>query len=208
MKSHTAAQCVLALGDLADDGQAANLQAVRDAFRSLPMPLYPVPGNHDYATATDRQAYEATFPDRINYRFELNGWQFLGLDSTQGTDYEKTRVSPATLAWLDATLPALDRRQPMIVFTHFPLGSDVPMRPLNADEVLRRLAGFNVQGIFGGHHHALTVRAFENADVVTNRCCSRLRGNHDGSKEKGYWRVTADGGRLSREFVEFKPPAA
>jgi hypothetical protein len=81
------------------------------------------------------------------------------------------------------------------------------MRPLNAGEIVRRLTGLNLQGVFGGHYHGLTVRSLGNVEAVTNRCCSRLRNNHDGAKEKGYWLVNAEGGRLDRAFVEFKPPA-
>jgi 3',5'-cyclic AMP phosphodiesterase CpdA len=208
MKTHRGVELVLAVGDLADDGRRENLVAIREAFGGLDVPLYPVIGNHDYATATDRSAYEEVFPGRINYRFEHRGWQFLGLDSTQGTDYQDTRIPLATLDWLDATLSKLDRRQPMVVFTHFPLGEGVPMRPVNAGQVLERFAGFNLKGVFGGHHHAFTVRTFGNIELVTNRCCSRLRNNHDGTKEKGYWLVTAGEDRLTREFIEFKPPGA
>ena len=53
-----------------------------------------------------------------------------------------------------------------------------------------------------------TERQFGGVPVVTNRCCSRLRGNHDGSKEKGYWLVTANAGALSREFVAFNGTVA
>jgi 3',5'-cyclic AMP phosphodiesterase CpdA len=206
MKTHAGVEFALLLGDLADTGKAVDLEAVRDHFEKLGVPAYPVPGNHDYASPTDRSAYERTFPGRINYEFGHRGWQFIGLDTTQGTDYQNTRIPPATLNWLDATLPKLDRRKPTVLFTHFPLGEGVPMRPLNAAEVLARFDGFNLRGVFGGHHHAFTVRKLGNAEVVTNRCCSRLRDNHDGTKEKGYWLVTASHGALTREFVLFAGP--
>jgi 3',5'-cyclic AMP phosphodiesterase CpdA len=206
MRTHEDIEFVLLLGDLADTGKAMDLAAIRDQFQKLGVPFYPVIGNHDYATMTDRRAYEEVFPGRINYWFRHCGWQFVGLDSTQGTDYQNTRIQPGTLNWLDVTLPKLDLDKPTVVFTHFPLGEGVPMRPLNADEVLHHFVAFNLQGVFGGHHHAFTERRFQGAEVVTNRCCSRLRNNHDGTKEKGYWLVTAANGRLAREFVEFPPP--
>ena len=208
MRTHPDLEFVLLLGDLADTGKAVDLAAIRHHFQKLGVPLYPVIGNHDYATKTDRRAYEEVFPGRINYRFRRRGWQFVGLDTTQGTDYQNTRIQAATLAWLDATLPQVDHDTPTVIFTHFPLGEGVSMRPLNAGEVLQRFAGFNLKGVFGGHYHAFTARRFEDAEVVTNRCCSRLRDNHDGTKPEGYWLVTAADGRLAREFIEFPPPEA
>jgi 3',5'-cyclic AMP phosphodiesterase CpdA len=206
MRTHGDIEFVLLLGDLADTGRAVDLAAIREHFRKLGVPTYPVIGNHDYATMTDRRAYEEVFPGRINYGFRHRGWQFLGLDSTQGTDYQNTRIQPATLNWLDTSLPGLDHGKPTVVFTHFPLGDGVPMRPLNAEEVLHRLSTLNLRGVFGGHHHGFTVRRHRGVDVVTNRCCSRLRNNHDQSKEEGYWLVTAANDSLVRQFIEFPPP--
>ncbi|MBI2926432.1 MAG: metallophosphoesterase [Verrucomicrobia bacterium] len=204
MRGHEGIEFVLLLGDLADTGEEADLAAIRDHFRTLRLPFYSVIGNHDYLTATDRRAYEQIFPRQLNYEFEHRGWQFVGIDSTEGTSWEKTRVQPATLRWLDDRLPKLSRHRPLVLFTHFPLGADVRMRPLNADEVLERFLDFNLRGVFGGHFHGYTARRFQNAEVLTNRCCSFLRANHDGTTEKGYWLVTAADGTLAREFIAFK----
>jgi 3',5'-cyclic AMP phosphodiesterase CpdA len=208
MRAHRGAELALLGGDLADNAAPASLAAIRDHFRGLGRPFHAQIGNHDQAAAADRRAYEQNFPGQINYTFEHRGWQFVGIDTTQGVDWEKTRVQPATLTWLDDQLPRLDRRRPTVVFTHFPLGAGVNMSPLNSDEVLRRFAEFNLRGVFCGHYHAYTERQAGAAVVLTNRCCARVRGNHDNTKEKGYWLVTADGGTLSREFVEFTGPGA
>jgi 3',5'-cyclic AMP phosphodiesterase CpdA len=206
MKTHAGVELALLLGDLADTGKPEDLAAVCDRFQKLGVPFYPVIGNHDYASPTDRSAYEQVFPGRLNFQFGHRDWQFIGIDTTQGTDYQKTKISSATLNWLDATLPKLDRRKPTVLFTHFPLGEGVPMRPLNAAEVLDRFADVNLRGVFGGHHHGFTGRKLGNAEVVTNRCCSRLRDNHDGTKEEGYWLVTAAEGALARAFIPYAGP--
>jgi hypothetical protein len=77
------------------------------------------------------------------------------------------------------------------------------MRPLNADAVLERFLDFNLQGVLGGHYHAYTATPHRDIEVLTNRCCARVRDNHDGTKEKGYWVMHCAEGRLSREFVTF-----
>lgn len=203
MKSHARVDFTLVLGDLADTAEPASHAAIRDHLGALGHPFYVQLGNHDHRSGGDRSSYQQAFPGRINYRFDHEGWQFLGLDSTQGTASEKTRVQPATLQWLDDQLPRLDKRRPTVVFTHFPLGEGVKMAPLNSEAVLDRFRDHNLQGVFSGHHHAYTLRQRGQADVITNRCCSRIRGNHDGSKAKGYWLMTAEDGRVTREFVEF-----
>ena len=58
----------------------------------------------------------------------------MGIDSTEGNAWQDTKILPDTFTWLDENLPKLDQRKPTILFTHFPLGADVPMRPLNADD--------------------------------------------------------------------------
>src|SRR5262249_37515048 len=151
------------------------------------------------------QAYGEHFPDRINYHFEHGGWQFVCLDTSDGVRYTKTLVQPATLKWLDDTLPKLDKAKPTVVLTHFPLGPDVTNRPTNADEVLKRFLGHNLRAVFSGHYHAFTEKKVGETVLTTNRCCSFRKGNHDMSKEKGYFLCQAKDGKIERAFVEVKP---
>ena len=207
--SAPAAELCLIAGDLADDGASEQLAGVRDAFQKLEIPTYATIGNHDYLTATDRRSYEEIFRDQINYEFDHGGWQFVGLDTTQGVGWKNTMISSTTLAWLDDHLPRLDKRKPTVIFTHFPLGAEVSMRPLNADDLLNRFLDFNLSAAFCGHYHGLTERTLRSATIATDRCCARIRGNHDGSTEKGWFvcRATASGD-VTRRFVEFKPSDA
>lgn len=205
-----AALCLLC-GDLADGGDQPSLAAVRDIFGTLGMPLYTVPGNHDYTPANSRAGYDEVFPGRLNYRFLHGGWQFIGLDTTQGTAYQKTAISEATLAWLDAE--PLDTKLPTLVFTHFPLGEGVTYRPLNAPAALERLIRLNLVAALSGHWHGASERtvphhAESKALLTTSRCCARVRNNADKSPLKGWWVCKAKpDGTLERRFVEFRPPA-
>ena len=204
--SAAAAELCLIAGDLADDGTSEQLTGVRDAFQKLGIPTYVTIGNHDYLNATDRRSYEEIFRDQINYEFDHGGWQFVGLDTTEGVGWENTTISSTTLAWLDEHLPRLDKRKPTVIFTHFPLGAGVSMRPLNADDVLDRFLEFNLSAAFCGHYHGFTERTSRAATITTDRCCARVRGNHDGSKEKGWFVCRAKAsGEVTRRFVEFKP---
>lgn len=189
-------------GDLADEGKADQFASVRDAFKTLGLPLYTTPGNPDHVADDDRKAYDQFWPGQTNQVFTHRGWQVVGLDSSDGTHYEKTHVHPETLKWLDDNLPKLDRARPTIIFTHFPMGDGVHYRPLNADDLLARLVDFNVQAVFSGHWHGYTEKPWHNATLTTDRCCSRFRNNHDGTKEKGWFVCTARDGQVSRRFVE------
>src|SRR5205807_9380237 len=120
--------CLLA-GDLAEQGRPDQLAGVKEIFKTLDGPTHVVVGNHDYLTQTDRKAFEQLFPNRLNYTFEHKGWQFVGLDTTEGQRSRGTSVQPETLAWLDTQVPRLDRKRPTVVFTHFPLGAFVIGRP-------------------------------------------------------------------------------
>lgn len=217
-------------GDLTDKGDRRCMEAVKRVFTGLNGPVYPVIGNHDYITPTDRGPYTDVYPKRLNYFFEHGGWQFVALDSTEGQLYEKTAIQPEALRWVDDTLPRLDKKKPTVLFTHFPLGAGtkpqsagapesilrvvqdlsaavvtVKYRPTNADDLLDRFRDFNLRAAFSGHYHAFTECRRGETVLTTNRCCALKRDNHDGSKEKGYFVCTAREGRVERRFVEYKP---
>ena len=203
MKGDGAEFCLFA-GDLSDHGRRDELAAVREIMTKLAVPTYVQIGNHDYLTPTDRGAYEELFPDRINYLFEHRGWQFLGLDTTEGQLFQQTTIPDATFRWVDDHLPRLNKTKPTVVLTHFPLGASVQYRPRNADDLLERFLPYNLQAVFSGHFHGFTERKLRNATLTTNRCCSLKRSNHDGSLEKGYFLCTATEGRFTRRFVEHR----
>lgn len=230
MKAHPGVEFCLVAGDLCEHGTAEELAGARDALKVLGLPTYVVVGNHDYLgenpvpnakagrprartprdagpepprsqRMANRRAYETHFPSQINYWFEHRGWQFVGLDTSQGLRYEKTVIQDPTFWWIDAHVSKLDRRKPTVIVTHFPLGPTVRYRPANADALLERFKPLNLQAVFCGHWHGFTERQVDGVTLTTNRCCALKRGNHDGSKEKGYFLCAAQDGKITREFV-------
>jgi 3',5'-cyclic AMP phosphodiesterase CpdA len=205
MKSHSEVELCLVAGDLTENGQPDHHSAVREILRGFGIPSYVVIGNHDYVKGTgERTAYDSAFPKSLNFSFVHRGWQFIGLDTSEGLKYENTSIQPHTFGWVDQEVPKLDQTRPTVIFTHFPLGPGVKYRPLNTDALLERFKPLNLQAIFCGHFHGFTQAKFQNSIVTTNRCCALKRTNHDGTKEKGYFLCEARDGKVTREFIEFK----
>ncbi len=202
------AKFCLLCGDLADRGDAPSLSAVKTIFAGLGVPLHAVPGNHDYDSLESRSGYDVVFPGRLNYALAHGGWQFVALDTTMGTNYDDTLISDTTLAWLDAEIPMLDSRAPTVAFTHFPLAPGMTYVPRNASAVVERLLKLNLVAAFNGHWHGANEGIAGKAKLITSRCCARIRGNRDGSPQKGWYVCEArPDGTLARKFVVFRPPA-
>jgi Icc protein len=196
--------CVLA-GDLTEDGAPGQLAAVKRAFWGLPFPVHALPGNHDCDLEGSFENYRAVYGLTLNYRFSVAGREFLVLDSTEGRKVYRARVSRESLEWLEGQLASLPRERPVTLFTHLPLGKNW-LRPVNAEAVLRLFAHHRLEGVFSGHWHGLTQTRRESALLVTGRCASRWRRNHDGSDEKGYLLCEVRSGRLSYRFVSVGRP--
>lgn len=196
-----AAFCLHA-GDFTDRGSAEACAAAAKLFAELGCPFHPVPGNHDFIAHGDRSGYDAIFPGRLNYRFDHGGWHFLGLDTTEGTNFIETEIGTDTFAWLEAETARLNPRQPVFAFTHFPLGEGIEMRPRNAEALIARLAKLRLRWVHSGHWHGESVRRADGIPLTTSRCCARIRDNRDGSPLKG-WHIyrAAPDGTLARRFV-------
>lgn len=202
------AQLCLLCGDLADKGGEEAIRGVKDTFQALGIPLLPVPGNHDFDPQESRAGYDAVFPEKLNYTVEHRGWQFVGLDTTMGTKYDKTTISEGTLGWLDKEIERLNPKAPTVVFTHFPLGEGVTYRPVNASAVVERILKLNLVAAFSGHWHGASERQAGKAALTTSRCSARIRTNADRSPLKGWFVCDAHAdGTLTRRFVEFRAPA-
>jgi hypothetical protein len=191
------------LGDLADRGRPESLEAIRRLSEHAGVPFHPVPGNHDNDLESTTRIYDQIFPGHLNYHWTHAGWQFVAIDTTDGKAWGNTRVSAETLAWLDRTLPGLERERPTVLLTHFPLTPIRELCPVNAESVLERFVNFNLRAAFSGHYHGQTRVQRGACTLVTDVCCSRVAENHDGTQQKGYWLCDAGSdGTVNRTFVE------
>lgn len=201
VQEHQPAFC-LVLGDLVETGRREDLATVRRLLDESRLRYYTVIGNHDYTPTGSPRYYKYFFPRRLNYSFAHQGWQFVGLDTSEGLKYENTQISAETLAWWERARKRLSPVAPTVVFTHFPLGPGVRYRPLNAEALLEKMAGLNLKAIFCGHFHGYTRKPALQTIAYTNRCCALKRNNHDRSREKGFSLCRATPEEVQVRFVE------
>ena len=198
------AALLLIAGDLLDDGTEAQAKAIHDILGKLKMPYHVTCGNHDFHTQTDRAAFTAVFGDKFNTSFEVDGWQFVGLDSSDGLLSSSVDARKETLDFAAALPSKLDKNKPTFLFTHFPLAAGVTNRLLNADALLEPIKQLNLVATFGGHYHAFTEKTvLTKVTATTNTCCSFKRANHDNKFEKGFLLLEAAEGKCKRTFVEY-----
>lgn len=149
--------CVIASGDLVDDGSVAAYRHLAAHLARLAVPVHLLPGNHD-----DRDAMRQVFGDALGTRgaiqcvVELGDWRVLGLD-TLDAGRESGWLCIDRLDWLhdrlsESALPTL------IVLHHPPFASGIPgmdgMGLRNPDALAEVLAEHaHVLGVSCGHVH-------------------------------------------------------
>lgn len=163
---------VVLTGDLADHGRPSEYTLLRTELARLPMPVHPLPGNHD-----DVGALLAAFPEvkAANYAVTVGGVRLLCCDSTVPGQAGGELSDPE---WLDAAL-AEEPDTPSVVAMHHPpyrIGVDWidrmgHARPDRLAHVIARHP--QVVRVIAGHVHAGSVRGF--AGTVATTCPSTYR---------------------------------
>ncbi|WP_395110050.1 phosphodiesterase [Actinomadura sp. SCN-SB] len=176
---------VVLTGDLTEAGRAAEYDRLRALLSPLPMPVHPMPGNHD-----DRDALRAAFGAHpavaatadgplapVQYAVDVAGTRLVCCDTTvPGSPYGA--MDPERLAWLDDTLAA-EPGTPTVVATHhppYPIGirfiDDMRFRDTTGfAEVIRRHD--QVIRMISGHVHRGSAGTF--AGRVSTTCPSTYR---------------------------------
>ncbi len=153
---------VIITGDLTESGSEAeyvNLAAILG--RTLTMPVYVVPGNHD-ERANLRSAFGhipgvTADPEYVQYAVDDHPVRLIMLDTlVPGAGHGL--LSAGQLTWLDRTLAAQPSKPTLIGMHHPPLATGLPhmdrIALLNQQEFAGVIARHRqVQRIVCGHHH-------------------------------------------------------
>jgi Icc protein len=149
-------------GDLTECGhqaEYANLSAILG--RTLPMPVYVIPGNHDRREAL-RHGLGHLFgvtadPDFVQYTVESHPVRLVMLD-TLVPNASHGALSDAQLQWLERTLAAQPGKPTLIGMHHPPFATGIPHMDriaLRDPEAFRSVVARHrqVERIVCGHHH-------------------------------------------------------
>lgn len=190
-------------GDLATDGNWAELKLAKASLDRLTRPYFVIPGNHDVCMrAKDIYAnYRKQF-DNADWRNEREGWLFMGIDSTNEAKSDVS-IRPDQIEWIEKQLKQTNPKRPIALFSHHPFNpNSKAYRVQNADEVLGLFSGHNLKLVAAGHYHGNQEETQDGILFTTTACCSTTRDNHDGTKSKGYRLFHIDNESISTEYVE------
>lgn len=160
-KLDTPLDFVLHTGDVAFDPDETAYETAREVLSEIRVPVYYLVGNHDYAVPLQRVLLGIAEPKApYDYEFEVNGVQFICLDSNRPALPYRGKLSDEQFAWLEGLCSAPDDR-PLIVALHHPaLLTGVPvwdekMSLVDGERFHQTLlrAKNRLRGVFSGHVH-------------------------------------------------------
>jgi 3',5'-cyclic AMP phosphodiesterase CpdA len=173
--------CVVLTGDLAENGLPAEYARLRALLSPLPVPVHPLPGNHD-----DRHALRQAFADHagvlgsgghLQYATEIGGTRLLCCDSTvpgrRGGEMDGERLD-----WLAKALEAVPDAPTLVALHHPPFRIGIrftdDMGLADPDPLAAVIARHpQVVRVLSGHVHRGAVTAFAGTVGVT--CPSTYR---------------------------------
>ena len=214
------ADLVLCGGDMITDGfesSAAMVASRWEAYRVLHEAIRPEPvsvvGNHDLVGVEPPDGSPPADDPRADVRawmnlpqtvqsFDLNGYHFILLDSTEITTNElKYRgfIDAEQMAWLRRDLDQVAAETPIVVVTHIPLltgffqmtgGIETPVPAdrgvVNNREVLALFENHRLLAVLQGHLHVNEMMRWRNTTFITGGAIS-------GKWWRGPWQGTPAG---------------
>jgi Icc protein len=166
---------IVLTGDLADHGRPEEYALLRTELERLPMPVHPLPGNHD-----DVGALLEAFPavPAPNYAVTVGGVRLLCCDSTIPGQPGGTLSDPE---WLDATLAEQPGTPAVVAMHHPPYPTGVRWIDAMGHAHPERLAAVvarhpQVVRVIAGHVHMGSVSGF--AGTVATTCPSTYQQIH------------------------------
>jgi Icc protein len=163
---------VLLTGDLTEHGDAPSYARLAGALADCPLPVWPIPGNHD-----TRAAFRAAFPHVparegfVQYALDAGSLRLLMLDTLEEGRHGGA-FCDARAAWLADALAAEPDRPTLIVLHHPPIAAGIAWMDPDPDEpwIARFRAATQgagrIVGVVCGHLHRPIVANWQGAPLV------------------------------------------
>jgi Icc protein len=208
-------------GDLLEEGQKGNYEAIAELFRDVQVPLHTVVGNHDDLKALKKSSLVEKGKSYGGYgSFDQGDLHFVLLNSA-GTGKSHGNIEEEQLLWLSQDLWANHDRPVLIFMHHHPIDSGVPwldkMKLENAGSFWGILPPYskNILGVFFAHMHiqiSTVVRGILLASPPA--VCFQYAGNSEASKaelspeQPGFNLIDVNNWQLRVRTVRFAPPSS
>jgi Icc protein len=206
-------------GDLLEDGQKGNYEAIVDLFKDVQVPLHTVAGNHDDLKALKKSSLvEKSKYDKGYGSFDQDRLHFILLN-TAGTGKAHGNIDEQQLLWLSEDLWANHDKPVLIFMHHHPIESGVPwldkIKLENADAFWKIVPPYskNILGIFFAHLHIQISTAVRGILVAScPAVCFQYSGNNDASKSElspeqpGFNLIDVKNWHVRVRTLRFPPP--
>ena len=208
-------------GDMLEDGQKGNYEAIAELFKDVQVPLHTVVGNRDDLKALKKSSLVEKGKNYPGYGSFDHGKLHLILLNTAGTGKSHGSIEEEQLLWLSEDLCANHDKPVLIFMHHHPIDSGIPwldkMKLENADSFWEIVPPYskNILGVFFAHLHlqvSTTVRGVLVASPPA--VCFQYSGNSDASKEQlsseqpGFNLIDIKDWKAKVRTVRFAPPSA
>jgi len=179
---------VLATGDLTGEGDKSSLERVKSELDKLNVKYYAIPGNHETKWSESGSTdFSHVFGCEDRFRFEYNGYLFLGFNTGPVIRMMDGHVAPQDVTWLKQQLSETTKDQPIILVTHYPLlDGDVDNWYVITDLVRK----YNIKAVLGGHYHSNRLASYDGIPGFINR--SNLRDKADGLGGYSIYEINKD----------------
>lgn len=163
---------VLLTGDLTEHGDAPSYARLTEALAGFPLPVWPIPGNHDV-----RAAFRAAFPQVpagegfVQYALDAGSLRLLMLDTLEEGRHGGA-FCDARAAWLAGALAQQPDRPTLIVLHHPPIAAGIAwMDPDPAEPWIARFTSVTrgarqIVGVVCGHLHRPIMANWQGAPLA------------------------------------------
>ena len=158
-------------GDLTNTGTDAELNAVHSILKSLQIPFYAIPGNHETNWSESAcQTFNRLFGDDKIY-FEYGDYRFIGYSTGPYLKMGDGNIRREDLGWITQTLKRSPEKT-LISLSHYPLADGLD----NWNEITTLLREHSARAALCGHGHRLSLHNFNGIPGIMGRS-SLARGN-------------------------------